>query len=76
MMIRDPVSQIRGYLSSYRHLRAECLIVTISDPDHTEDEETILDEVVKSPFMGFLLTESEKCDFHFPYKSMACRTSH
>jgi len=34
------------------------------------------DEVVKSPSMGFLLTESEKCDFHFPYKSMACRTSH
>jgi hypothetical protein len=28
------------------------------------------DEVVKSPSMGFLLTESEKCDFHFPYNSL------
>jgi hypothetical protein len=30
------------------------------------------DGIVKSPSLAFLLTETEKCDFRFPYKSTGC----
>ena len=35
-----------------------------------------MDEVVKSPSVAFLLTESEKRGFHFSYKSIAYVASH
>ncbi len=34
------------------------------------------DRVVKSPFAAFCSSESEKCGFHFPYKSMTYNVSH
>jgi hypothetical protein len=33
---------------------------------------SMIDETVKSPSLDFLLTETEKCDFRFPYKSKGC----
>jgi hypothetical protein len=33
-------------------------------------ETSSTDRVAKSPFVAFCLTESEKCHFRFPYKSM------
>jgi hypothetical protein len=37
---------------------------------------TNVDGTVKSPSLDFLLTETEKCDFRFPYKSKGCKTPH
>ncbi len=34
------------------------------------------DGIVKSPSLDFLLTETEKCDFRFPYKSTGYKTIH
>jgi hypothetical protein len=37
---------------------------------------SIFDRVAKSPFVAFYSTESEKCHFRFPHKSMTYIAGH